>query len=121
MPPVPMRSVMRYSPLSTSVPIRESVIRCSMVPEQAPAAYARIHPPLRGDCAAAPRAAGVIACGPMAARPFPYAALARFSAADATLLRGALRALMTPSARATAEAEALLGVRAALETGVVEL
>jgi type III secretion protein Q len=55
------------------------------------------------------------------ARPFPYAALARFSAADAALLRGALRALTTPSARATAEAEALLGVRADLHPGVVEL
>jgi type III secretion system YscQ/HrcQ family protein len=55
------------------------------------------------------------------ARPFPYAALARFSAADAALLRGALRALTTPSARATAEAEALLGVRAELRPGVVEL
>lgn len=55
------------------------------------------------------------------ARPFPFAALARFSASDAALLRGALRALTLPCARATAEAEALLGVRAELHPGVVEL
>jgi type III secretion system YscQ/HrcQ family protein len=57
----------------------------------------------------------------MTARPFPYADLSRVGAADAGLLRAALRALRVADARATAEAEALLGVRAALVPGAAEL
>src|SRR5262245_9550040 len=107
MPPAPMRSMMRYSPLSTSAPIRESVT-AAMVDE--PPRFARSS--ARGRLRAYPRPDNRSA--KMAVGAYRYEAWPRIGRADAELLRGALRALPRATPALLAEAEALLGAPAEL-------
>ena len=116
-----MRSVMRYSPLSTSLPIRESVIGPAWYQSRRSPRTPEFTGDLRAIRGARGAASGRDSVPAMTARPYPYATLSRFSTADAALLRGVVRALRATDARATAEAETLLGVRTELRAGAAEL
>jgi type III secretion system YscQ/HrcQ family protein len=112
---------MRYSPLSTSVPIRESLIAAASYQTRRARRTPEFGLGLRQNAAAGAGRNGRGSVRAMTARPFPYAALSRVRAADAELLRGVLRALRAADTRANAEAEALLGVRIELQPGPAEL